>query len=493
MASAQRYVQWVESKRCWRFRRRVLAHLRDLIGQTEWIAILPARNRTEAERLAISHIDDTNRIIQLAEKGNWPPVGDDEIEVLAIAWWEWFEGQPIKRWLDRCGGNDGLDPREWALAGEHDLSRSVRRFLTGPRVYQYPIPEELRPTPAQAKAEAFLGDPNRSAQLLCNGDAMGRLRRQCRVLHHQCVGGFLGEIDERKSAMSRILSAIHAEDADPRQIAGAIGGQPTAVTALPAPAVTAERRISTIMAYSFKDLIDCWAAERKHIVPKSVYEVEHIAGKLAKFLGHEEPSLKERLIAAKAHELGKDDFIEWKEELIKSGLSAGTIKKNVNMMKAVFAFAVANDKIAVDPTFEVTYQAKRDPRKKRVGYTDSDARKILLTARQENAAYLRWTPWVCAFTGCRLDEIVSAMVRDIEKVGDIYVLAIRLDYRDANASLKTEESDRKVPLHPALVAEGFIGYSRACRRTVCCSRTSRQIDLAGALGWPPSGSANGSD
>jgi integrase len=50
------------------------------------------------------------------------------------------------------------------------------------------------------------------------------------------------------------------------------------------------------------------------------------------------------------------------------------------------------------------------------------------------------------------------MVRDIEKVGDIFVLAIRLDYREADASLKTESSERRVPLHPALVAEGFIRY-----------------------------------
>jgi integrase len=138
--------------------------------------------------------------------------------------------------------------------------------------------------------------------------------------------------------------------------------------------------------------------------------------------------------------------------------SAGTIKKNLNMMKAVFSFAAANNKIAVDPTHGVTYRVKRDPRKKRLGYTDSDARKILLAARQEPEPELRWTPWVCAFTGCRLDEIVSAMVRDIERVGDIFVLAIRLDYRDADASLKTELSDRRIPLHPALIDEGFMRY-----------------------------------
>ena len=104
MASGQPYVRWVESKRCWRFRRRVPGHLRDLIGQTEWIKTLPARNQTEADRLAIPHIDETNRIIQLAEKGNWPPIGDDGIETLAIGWWEWFRGgadQTLDRSLRR--------------------------------------------------------------------------------------------------------------------------------------------------------------------------------------------------------------------------------------------------------------------------------------------------------------------------------------------------------------------------------------------------------
>jgi hypothetical protein len=69
MASAQRYVQWLKSKQCWRFRRRVPGHLRDLIGRTEWIETLPARNRTEAERLAIPYIDETNRDHPTGRKG----------------------------------------------------------------------------------------------------------------------------------------------------------------------------------------------------------------------------------------------------------------------------------------------------------------------------------------------------------------------------------------------------------------------------------------
>jgi integrase len=295
------------------------------------------------------------------------------------------------------------------------------------------------------------------------------------VLHYQCLGGFLGDIDERRIAMSRIMRAIHAEDVDPRQIAGAIAGETTTITTTPAP-VLVQSKASIITAYSFKDLIEFWAAERKHPGPKSVYEVEHIAGKLVKFLGHEEPLLEARLRAAKAHELSNSDFIGWKETLIKSELTAGTIEKNLNMMKTVFALAAANNKVAVDPTLGVTYQAKRDPRKKRLGYTDADARKILLAARQERAPHLRWTPWICAFTGCRLDEIVSAAVRDIEKVGDIFILAIRLDYRDAEASLKTEASERKMPLHPALIEEGLLGYVGVAKgRLVIPRHTARSI------------------
>jgi integrase len=459
MTSTQRYVQWLESKKCWRFRRRIPGHLRDLIGQTEWIETLPARNRTEAERLAIPHIDETNRIIRLAERGNWPPIGDTDIEALALGWWDWFQGEPIKRWVDRCGGNEPLDPHEWALAGEDDLSRSMRRFLVGPRTWHFPKPEHLRPTPVQAKVEAFLADPDRSGQLLRNEDAMIRLKRQCRILHHQCLGGFLGEIDEREIALSSVLTAIHAQDADPRQIVAEMVVGPITRPPTPSPVDPPHLpQAKPTTAYSFNDLIEFWAAERKHLGPKTVYEVQHIAGKLAKFLGHEESTVKERVNAAKAYELTKDDFIRWKEALINASLSAPTIEKNLNMIKAVFELAAANNKIAVDPTRGVTYEAKRNPRKTRFGYSNADAAKILLAARRERDPLRRWTPWVCAFTGCRLDEIVSAMVCDIERVGDIYVLAISLDNRDADASLKTPDSARKVPLHPLLIDEGFIRY-----------------------------------
>jgi integrase len=73
---------------------------------------------------------------------------------------------------------------------------------------------------------------------------------------------------------------------------------------------------------------------------------------------------------------------------------------------------------------------------------------------------MRWLPWLACFTGARLDEIAAADVRDVERVGRYWVLNIRLDYRAENASIKTEGSHRRVPLHEQLLDEGFLTYLR---------------------------------
>jgi hypothetical protein len=60
-----------------------------------------------------------------------------------------------------------------------------------------------------------------------------------------------------------------------------------------------------------------------------------------------------------------------------------------------------------------------------------------------------------------LEEIGGANVADIYEFGGVWCLDIRLDYRGEDGSLKTEGSERKVPLHPAIIAEGFLDYARS--------------------------------
>ena len=100
-----------------------------------------------SERQLQGHIERTDRIVALAEDDNWPEINDDEIEAVAEGWWRLFQlersrlitnPQGLPSWPNGRERLDDINPELWALASGDDLSRSVRRFLAGPRVWRYP-------------------------------------------------------------------------------------------------------------------------------------------------------------------------------------------------------------------------------------------------------------------------------------------------------------------------------------------------------------------
>jgi integrase len=194
------------------------------------------------------------------------------------------------------------------------------------------------------------------------------------------------------------------------------------------------------------DLIAKWA-RRRRVRPKTVYEARRIIRKLTKFVGYDDLT-----------RLGKAHVERWIDHLDASGAASKTVGGHLLMLKTVVNFAVEQEMIADSPAAKVGYKAKVNSRNKVRAYTTAEARAVLEAARRERRDYMRWTPWLACFTGARLDEVVAADVRDIERLGRYWVLNIRLDHRDADASIKTNSSHRKVPLHPALIAEGFIDY-----------------------------------
>jgi len=70
----------------WWFRRRVPLDLIPLIGQNEWRFTLKARNRDDAVAEAIPHLARTNETIQLARRGDWPPITGEGAEFIAYKW-----------------------------------------------------------------------------------------------------------------------------------------------------------------------------------------------------------------------------------------------------------------------------------------------------------------------------------------------------------------------------------------------------------------------
>jgi integrase len=452
-ATRERYLQWFEPTRTYRFRRAVPIHLRSIIGQSEWTETLSG-NYAEAKRQLPGHIEKTDRILALVKAGNWPEIDDDEIEALAEGWWRLFQlersrlitnPQGLPSWPNGRERLDDINSEVWALASDDDLSRSVRGFLAGPRQWRYPH----APDATRDKVEALLGDSKRSAQLSHNKDAMGRLLHHCRILHHHAASGYLGEGDDRNRAMIRILDMIEGLEIDPRRIVEAIEGRSAGM--MPTPPITPSPTLPTIfpalplghiVAEDGSDLISMWAKETE-IRPRGIYQARLDMAKFVTLIEHDD-----------ATRVTPQDIVRFKEHLGKKGLAAPTINRYLSAIKSPLGWAKENHKIATDPGAGIKYDSKGGAKKKvrRLGYDDNQARIILLAARHENKPYRRWIPWVCGFTGCRLDEVAGRDARDIKRVGSTWVLDI--------PEGKNEGAARKIPLHSKLVAEGFIDYWR---------------------------------
>jgi hypothetical protein len=285
----------------------------------------------------------------------------------------------------------------------------------------------------------FISD--RRLEVRPNSSAFARLKRECQILHHERTGGYYDEIDARRNATNTILDAIDNFDVDPQQVAAFIQGRP----------IEFSPGKVRIPPYRWPDLIADWARDTR-AKKKTTYGWTKIINKLITHVGHDD-----------AAAVTEDDLIGWKDKLVSSGLSPTTIKNHLTILRTLYNYA--NKRIRVSPAAGVKYRVKSDPRRKRRGYTEEDAKRILEAARKENEAHLRWVPWIEAFTGARLDEICGANVADIYEFGGVWCLDIRLDNRGEDGSLKTEGSERKEPLHPALIAEGFLDYVRSLPKT----------------------------
>jgi integrase len=188
-----------------------------------------------------------------------------------------------------------------------------------------------------------------------------------------------------------------------------------------------------------------WKAERKPN-QRTEYEWERVLDRLSHHLGHSDVS-----------RVTRDDIIAWKDALVASGKNPKTVNNHLAVVHALFNWAVANGRMNANPAARVRVAVKRKPGERMLSFSDDDARLILSAARSLKGAR-RWVPWLLAFTGARLEEICQALVSDIRWDGSNWYLDVNED--DPGKSLKNAGPVRKVPLHPALVEEGFLDYLR---------------------------------
>lgn len=162
-------------------------------------------------------------------------------------------------------------------------------------------------------------------------------------------------------------------------------------------------------------------------------------------------------------------LLDWRDALLaqKPKLSPVTVKDgHIAAAKSFFGWSKRMKKIDTNPASEVHVEISSKHEQKMRGFTDKEAGTILAAAlapmselmSAENAAARRWVPWICAYTGARVNEITQLRASDIRTVDGIPCIRITPEA----GTVKTNKA-RTVPLHPHLLEQDFLPFVRRKR------------------------------
>lgn len=178
-------------------------------------------------------------------------------------------------------------------------------------------------------------------------------------------------------------------------------------------------------------------------------------GHFIAFLGHDD-----------AAQVTLVDVVAWKSILLEQPSDGGKTKSvrtvrdsYLPAVRSVFKWAAGNGKIAHNPVAGVGVGGKRKPSIRDKGLTDAEALLILSATltqppdrlSSERRLARRWVPWLCAYTGARVNEMTQLRAEDVQKQGRIWTIYITPEaggVKDGNA--------RTVALHPHIMDQGFL-------------------------------------
>jgi integrase len=150
----------------------------------------------------------------------------------------------------------------------------------------------------------------------------------------------------------------------------------------------------------------------------------------------------------------------WKLAMMEAGaLSNNTIGQRLQNVRTVIEWARKNslgELFSNGNPLEVVERPSFQPKPSDLStYTLAEAKMVLAAARKETASDLRWLPWVCAYSGARIEEVAQLTKADFSKVGDDWFYRLT---SMGGKTLKNRGSERRVPVHPVLIDEGFIEF-----------------------------------
>eukprot|EP00873_Tetraselmis_striata_P040194 jgi/Tetstr1/460458/TSEL_005717.t1 len=222
-----------------------------------------------------------------------------------------------------------------------------------------------------------------------------------------------------------------------------------------------EEERSASGSVSLKGLVDRWWAEAEaggHS-PSTHESYRKAVTVFSDFLGHDDAS-----------RVSTDDVFRFKDHLLArinprsdKPLSPKTVKDSyISGLRSVFGWAVANRKMASNPASGVKVGRIKRVRLRDPWFSHEETVAILSAATAvkrkakeplQRYAGKRWVPWLCAYTGARVGEMVQLRKKDVRREGDRWIITITPEA----GTVKTKEQ-REVSIHPHLVEMGFTEF-----------------------------------
>ncbi|WKW50727.1 DUF6538 domain-containing protein [Rhodomicrobium lacus] len=198
---------------------------------------------------------------------------------------------------------------------------------------------------------------------------------------------------------------------------------------------------------SIHDVFERWQRERK----PSASTISTWRGCVDGFvahLGHNDMS-----------RVTKKDVVAWKDALIARGLAPQTVNDgHLTALKALYRYALDNDLVTTNPLDGLRVIVKKRAGTGMLPHTDQDVARILSLSKLETLPYRRWMPWLLAFSGARVGEIAQLWGCRIKVIDGIPTMHIAP--AEDGGSLKNVDSERTIPIHPAIVDQGFMNFVR---------------------------------
>jgi integrase len=348
------------------------------------------------------------------------------------------------RWANLRAGPKTLTEREAHQLAVPVHDRWLQQHLENPSqqtAWDVDLADRLFAPSRKLKSYDIL-DPDFEASMDAESRQISQMEKWCFEISDERLAARGMLVDETSRRVLAVAVAAALQRAS-LTLASLAKGNPASATFF-SPVVSATQSFApSPQPVAFKQLVDGWAAERRPVA-KTQYEWSRVVRQLEAFLGHGD-----------ARRLTSENLIEWKRSMVEAGLRPKTIQDaKLAPLRAILQWGVQNKLMPSNPAEGISLEVRSKQGEKKRSFTDAEAQLILRAALAEKDPVRRWVPWIGAYSGARISEICQLRSEDVIQINDIWCM--KLD--PAAGSLKTSGSERIIPLHDALIENGFLKF-----------------------------------